>query len=121
MAFFRRGGIPGTFRNNSQLQQFVLPGVIPTGRLLATGSYGSVEEVSPSASAIIKIYIVANFGKLKLGTRQAEANDGVLGVCILESISGSMVAPCNQTFSQNCLIFYPKLINVSFSLLSVKS
>ena len=49
MAFFRRGGIAGAFRNNSQLQQFVLPGVTPTGRLLGTGSYGSVEEVSPSA------------------------------------------------------------------------
>ena len=46
MAFF---GIAGAFRNNSQLQQFVLPGVTPTGRLLGTGSYGSVEEVSPSA------------------------------------------------------------------------
>ena len=49
MAFFRRGNIAGAFRNNSQLQQFVLPGVTPTGRLLGTGSYGSVEEVSPSA------------------------------------------------------------------------
>ena len=55
MTFFRRGGIAGALRNNSQLQQFVLPGVTPTGRLLGTGSYGSVEEVSPSASAI-KIY-----------------------------------------------------------------
>ena len=39
----------GAFGNNSQLQQFVLPEVTPTGRLLGTGSYGSVEEVSPSA------------------------------------------------------------------------
>ena len=28
------------------LENFVLPGVIATGRLLGTGSYGSVEEVS---------------------------------------------------------------------------
>ena len=60
MAFFRRGGIAGAFRNNSQLQQFVLPGVTPTGRLLGTGSYGSVEEVSLSAglppSAIRTVY-----------------------------------------------------------------
>ena len=34
------------FRNNPQLQQFVLTDVTPTGRVLGTGSYGSVEEVS---------------------------------------------------------------------------
>jgi serine/threonine protein kinase len=33
------------FRNNQQLQQFVLPGVTPTGRVLGAGSYGTVEEV----------------------------------------------------------------------------
>ena len=47
MAFFRRRDIGQTFRNNPQLQQFVLTEVTPTGRLLGTGSYGSVEEVSP--------------------------------------------------------------------------
>ena len=35
------------FRNNRQLQQFVLTDVTPTGRILGTGSYGSVKEVSP--------------------------------------------------------------------------
>ena len=38
------------FRNNCQLQQFVLTDVIPTGRVLGTGSYGSVEEVSLATS-----------------------------------------------------------------------
>ena len=46
MAFWRRGDITQTFRNNQQLQQFVLTGVTPNGRVLGTGSYGSVEEVS---------------------------------------------------------------------------
>ena len=36
------------FMNNRQLQQFVLTDVTPTGRRLGTGSFGSVEEVSPS-------------------------------------------------------------------------
>ena len=46
MALFRRPGVAQAFRNNRQLQQFVLSGVTPTGRVLGTGSYGSVEEVS---------------------------------------------------------------------------
>ena len=33
------------FWNNSHLQQFMLTDVTPTGRVLGTGSYGSVEEV----------------------------------------------------------------------------
>ena len=31
-----------------QLEQFVLPGVVLTGKQLGTGSYGSVEEVRHS-------------------------------------------------------------------------
>ena len=46
MAFWRRGDVGQAFRNNRQLQQFVLTGVTPNGRVLGTGSYGSVEEVS---------------------------------------------------------------------------
>ena len=46
MALFRRSGVAQAFRDNRQLQQFVLIGVTPTGRVLGTGSYGSVEEVS---------------------------------------------------------------------------
>ena len=46
---FRFHDIVQAFRNSSQPEQFVLPGVNATGRLLGTGSYGSVEEVSPSA------------------------------------------------------------------------
>ena len=45
MAFLRRGSIAHNFRNNRQLQQFVLTDVTTTGRILGTGSFGSVEEV----------------------------------------------------------------------------
>ena len=45
MAFFRRRDVGQAFRNNRQLQQFVLTDVTPTGRILGTGSFGSVEEV----------------------------------------------------------------------------
>ena len=45
MAWFRRRNVAQAFRNNTQLQQFVLTDVTPTGRVLGTGSYGSVEEV----------------------------------------------------------------------------
>ena len=34
-----------SFRNDSQLRQFFLEGVTPTGKTLGTGSYGSVLEV----------------------------------------------------------------------------
>ena len=33
------------FQNNPALQRFLLPRVLPTGRQLGTGSYGSVEEL----------------------------------------------------------------------------
>ena len=48
---YRRGRGPARedLRNNPQLQQFVLTDVTPTGRILGTGSYGSVEQVSPRA------------------------------------------------------------------------
>ena len=46
MAFSRRRDVGQAFRNNRQLQQFVLNGVTPTGRILGTGSFGSVEEVT---------------------------------------------------------------------------
>ena len=46
MAFLgAQEGVAQAFRNNCQLQQFVLTDVTPTGRVLGTGSYGSVEEV----------------------------------------------------------------------------
>jgi hypothetical protein len=47
MAFFR-DDISRSFSNNQQLQQFVLPGVTPTGKVLGQGSYGMVEEVRRS-------------------------------------------------------------------------
>ena len=37
--------IAQAFRNDHQLQQFILTDVTSTGRVLGTGSYGSVEEV----------------------------------------------------------------------------
>ena len=43
------------FRNNPQLQQFFLTDVTPTGRVLGTGSYGSVEEVCFLASFPVPI------------------------------------------------------------------
>ena len=56
MAFLRRHNVAGdvaeALRNNRQLEQFVLTGVTPTGNVLGTGSYGSVEEVSPWLLAI---------------------------------------------------------------------
>ena len=45
MAFLRRSDVGQAFRNNRQLHQFVLADVTPTGRILGTGSFGSVEEV----------------------------------------------------------------------------
>ena len=51
MALFKkRTGVTQAFRDNKQLQQFVLTGVTPTGKKLGSGSYGSVEEVSPYIS-----------------------------------------------------------------------
>jgi hypothetical protein len=41
-----------SFRNNQQLQQFVLPDVTPTGRVLGKGSYGTVEEVCKQLSLV---------------------------------------------------------------------
>ncbi len=46
MAYLRRRNVGDAFRNNHHLQQFVLRDITPTGRILGTGSYGSVEEVS---------------------------------------------------------------------------
>ena len=49
MALRRRHDISQAFRNDHQLRQFVLTDVTTTGRVLGTGSYGSVEEVSQLA------------------------------------------------------------------------
>ena len=45
MAFLRRRPSVPSFRNNRVLQQYVLTDVTPTGKILGTGSYGSVLEV----------------------------------------------------------------------------
>ncbi len=42
----RRTGWSRTFRKDSKLQQYFLDQVVPTGKTLGTGSYGSVLEVS---------------------------------------------------------------------------
>ena len=41
----RRRGMAQAFRDNQQLQQFVLTDVTATEKVLGTGSYGSVVEV----------------------------------------------------------------------------
>ena len=41
----KRRGVAQAFRNNKQLQQFVLTDVTATEKVLGTGSYGSVVEV----------------------------------------------------------------------------
>ncbi len=46
MALRRKRDVGEVFRKDRQLQHFVLNDVTPTGRVLGTGSYGSVEEVS---------------------------------------------------------------------------
>lgn len=43
-------GVGQAFKNDRQIQQFVLSDVTPTGRILGTGLYGSMEEVSHLAS-----------------------------------------------------------------------
>ena len=45
MAQWRRLDVGQAFKRDRQLQQYVLNDVTPTGRVLGTGSYGSVEEV----------------------------------------------------------------------------
>ena len=48
MTLFRRaraGNLVRDFRNNRDLQMFILTDVTSTGKCLGTGSYGSVEEV----------------------------------------------------------------------------
>ncbi len=42
----RRQGWSRTFRKDSKLQQYFLDRVVPTGKTLGVGSYGSVLEVS---------------------------------------------------------------------------
>ena len=52
MAFWRRGDVAQAFRNNPNLQQFMLTDVTSTDRILGTGSYGSVVEVSKSTGSL---------------------------------------------------------------------
>ncbi len=46
MAQLVKQDLATAFNNDSELQQFVLPGVTATGKKLGSGSFGSVEEVS---------------------------------------------------------------------------
>ena len=57
MDLYRRQqhGVTQAFRNDPQLQQFILSDVTPIGRVLGTGSYGSVEEVSIFSLVLGKI------------------------------------------------------------------
>ena len=60
------------FRDNPELQQFVLPDVQPTGRKLGVGSYGSVEEL------LVKGLVCA--GKRLHETLLERDNEGVINV-----------------------------------------
>ena len=60
------------FRDNPELQQFVLPDVQPTGRNLGVGSYGSVEELQ------VKGLVCA--GKRLHETLLERGNEGVLNI-----------------------------------------
>ena len=69
MAFWRRGrDVAQTFRNNSNLQQFMLTDVTSTDRILGTGSYGSVVEVSKSTGSLLGLsnlyYIISHLSFL---------------------------------------------------------
>ena len=46
MAFSMRPDVEKAFKSDDQLLPFLLSDVTPTGKILGTGSYGSVEEVS---------------------------------------------------------------------------
>lgn len=48
MEFFRTN-INKAFRDNQELQKFVLPDVTTSGKSLGTGSFGTVEEVRSDA------------------------------------------------------------------------
>ncbi len=50
----RRPGWSRTFRRDSKLQQYFLDQVVPTGKTLGTGSYGSVLEVSVLAQQLLE-------------------------------------------------------------------
>ena len=52
MALWRRGDVAQAFRNNPNLQQFMLTDVTSTDRILGTGSYGSVVEVNKSTGSL---------------------------------------------------------------------
>ena len=57
MAFLQRRSSVPSFRNNRVLQQYVLTDVTPTGKVLGTGSYGSVLEVYLS-KLFIRLYVL---------------------------------------------------------------
>jgi hypothetical protein len=46
MAYMQENNVTQAFRNNKELNQFVLSDIVSTGRVLGNGSYGTVEEVS---------------------------------------------------------------------------
>ena len=52
----RRPGWSRSFRRDSKLQQYFLDQVVPTGKTLGTGSYGSVLEVSHCSNLAAKGY-----------------------------------------------------------------
>ena len=49
---WKRQDLRQAFRTDRQLQRFMLTDVTFTGRVLGTGSYGSVEEVSQQSNKV---------------------------------------------------------------------
>ncbi len=65
----RRRGWSRTFRRDSKLQQYFLDQVVPTGKTLGTGSYGSVLEVSSNLAARRKLRIARSLCNVCNGTK----------------------------------------------------
>ena len=77
MAFQRRGDVAQAFRNNPNLQQFMLTDVTSTDRILGTGSYGSVVEVIywlTRAIQLAQVYTVFAMCHISCSTGQVPAS-----------------------------------------------
>ena len=82
------------FRDNPELQQFVLPDVQPTGRKLGVGSYGSVEEL------LVKGLVCA--GKRLHETLLERDNEGVINV-ERKYLEECQVTPPITTVAKKCI------------------
>ncbi len=55
MEFRRKPDVGQAFRDDLDLRHFILRDVTPSGRVLGTGYYGSVEEVSHPACKLSEL------------------------------------------------------------------